>query len=74
MDKKLNKLQEILDEFSPRMKVWTKAVVSLEGEVGSILFTNPKGKNSYSFLLKQFPIQEIDKVIAIYRAKVNNLK
>lgn len=73
---KIERLQSILNEYTPHMKVWSDAEVGIdeEGITGRIKFTNPKGKNEYAYLIKVFPLSDIDRLIKIYSSKLTNIK
>ncbi len=74
MISKVEKLQMVLNEYLPFMKVWKQVEVNSTDVEGIIVFSSPKGKNGYISLTKQFPIEDFDKVIARYQSKVVTLK
>ena len=69
-----------MDIYKKKLKVWNNVVVYTNvdpetlKEFGYIELFEPKGKNEFTCLIKEFPLNDIDRVIGNYSAKIMNIK
>lgn len=71
MRHKIEELQNVLNQYEPFLKVWSKAIAFTGDEYGYIEFSEPKGKNCFVSIIKEFPLEDVDKIIEIYKSKVD---
>ena len=70
LEDKIKRLEELLKEYEPHLKVWNTIHLEIIDEFIYIMFLEPKHKNGYSSLIKEAPIADIDRIIEIYETKL----
>lgn len=70
---KFTELQTLMDAYKPFLKVWEEVVIYTNNSFGYIEFFKPKGKNKFTSLIKEFPMEDIDRIVEHYKIKVSQL-
>ena len=72
LDKKLEELRLVLKQYEPNLKVWNSVNLDTINGFLYIEFTDPKSSNGYTSLIKEAPLQDIDRIIDIYKTKLKH--